>query len=292
MILPKQDFELLFQLHHSLFVFANVQFQIVENIDTINKFMKLDMIDKVKVRNSIYENIDILKDFYKENPFNFAERDLKIVLDWKYFIKDRFIAFKQMKKYCTFLHDQGAESKVYGVLGLTESLDEKIDRFPKLIETVLLPFKNYIIHDGYFSQYGIYWGSNIRTAMKEEYNKAVAKYGIIEQLPFKPPAQHDMLVGQLQYYMKSEKNIAFYADEIDLLIGNNPDLQEIYHHEFAKVSFKKYKKRLKELGITTGWIAMLDDMIIASGITEEKLKATVNDMIAEHMQMNVIYFKL
>lgn len=290
MKLTKEDLQLFYKLHPALLLFTNQETQTIQNVNNMQKFMKLDINNKAKIRNELYKNIDILNKFYEENPFNFTERELRIVLDWKNNIKGKFFVYNQYKKYCAFIFDDDDVTKTYGVIGLSNSFGEMIERFPVLIETVLLPFKNQIIYDGFYSPYSIYFGPNIRAELKEKYEESTAKYGIIEQLPFHLPSKHDSNIGLLKLYLKNEVNMEYYEEEINELLENNKDLIKIYHQEYGKIYFKKHKKRLKELGISKGWFAVFYDTIIASGKTEEIVKEIVEDLITKDKIGYITYF--
>ncbi|MDY6934724.1 MAG: hypothetical protein SVZ03_10975 [Spirochaetota bacterium] len=292
MKLAKEDLQLFYKLHPALLLFTNQEAQVIQNVNDLQQFWDLDINDKAKIRNELYNNIDIINKLYENNPFSFTERELRIVLDWKNYIKGEFIVYNQYKKYCAFTCDDDNLTKTYGVIGLSNSFDEIIEEFPILVKTVLLPFKNQIIYDGFFSPYSIYFGPNIRAELKEKYEVSKAKYGIIERLPFHPPSKHESNIGLLKLYLKNEANIEHYEYEIKELLESNKDLIEIYHQEYGKTHFKKHKKRLKELGISKGWFAVFDDTIIASGKTEEKVKEIINDLISNDKLGYITFFKM
>jgi hypothetical protein len=60
-------------------------------------------------------------------------------------------------------------------------------QLPFLCKTILLPFKGQIIYDGLLSGYNITFGSGIRRRLKDSYNDAKKRQGIITSLP--PPAE-------------------------------------------------------------------------------------------------------
>ena len=64
----------------------------------------------------------------------------------------KFYVFRYLKKYTVFLTSGGSPNKAYGVLGLADPMEQVIGPYlPRLITTVLLPFKGRIIYDGLIS---------------------------------------------------------------------------------------------------------------------------------------------
>ena len=97
-----------------------------------------------------------------------------------------FYVYRCLKKYTVFL-TTGEPVVAYGVLSLMDSLEDLIGhRLPHLCKTVLLPFKGRIVYDGMLAGYNITFGSGIRRRLKESYDDAKERQGIITTLP--PPA--------------------------------------------------------------------------------------------------------
>jgi hypothetical protein len=71
---------------------------------------------------------------------------------------------------------------LYGVLGLTDGLDEIIDPdfLPVAVKAVLLPFKGQIIYDGLFNTYSVSFGSGIRGDLNQTYQRVKQTEGITE----------------------------------------------------------------------------------------------------------------
>ena len=103
------------------------------------------------------------------------------------FIKARFVIVRHLKKYSVFLtFDEPA--KLYGVCGITNPLSDLVPKemLPHMIETTLLPFNGKIIYDSLFSSFNISFGSGYRRSLKEAYNEAKAKTGIIVDMSIPP----------------------------------------------------------------------------------------------------------
>ena len=97
-----------------------------------------------------------------------------------------FYVYRCLKKYTVFLTTR-EPVVAYGVLSLTDPLEELIGhRLPHLCKAVLLPFKGRIVYDGMLAGYNVHFGGGIRRRLKESYDDAKRRMGIITSLP--PPA--------------------------------------------------------------------------------------------------------
>ena len=101
-----------------------------------------------------------------ENPAQLSADELEIVDSWQHALVGKFYVLRHLSKYTVFFGiSSGAPSKAYGVLGLADPLEEVIGPYlPRLITTVLLPFKGRIIFDGLVSGYNITFGTVNRRA--------------------------------------------------------------------------------------------------------------------------------
>ena len=64
-------------------------------------------------------------------------------------------------------------------------------------------------------------------------------------------------------FLKSEYSRDFHYEEIQEKIQNNPDLMALFSQEMRRVQARKYRKKLKEIGIKEGWFAIIEGIIIA-----------------------------
>jgi hypothetical protein len=179
-LLPEEAtlfYKLLFHLQYYVLINSD------DNKQNISKkeYIAFPVNKKMKYRNDLWSNNDWIDKYVNLNPDNFVEEELEIIEKWKNRVNDKFFIERCLKKYAVFISGQ---SKVYGVVGITEDIDEIIspNEIPAYIETVLLPFKNKIIYDGLFSRYAMSFGRGIREMFKETYNKAKVENQIILKL--------------------------------------------------------------------------------------------------------------
>ncbi len=179
MKLSTTDATLFFDLLWMLQFFVNQRMDIIANIDSVDEYKECSQEDKVKVRQALFDQPELILAFVNENPFNLSPEELNIVSQWQYFVKEEFYIERYLKSHAIFIG-----KKVYGVLGLTQDIEDIIPkhRLPFMLKTVLLPFKDCIVYDGLFESYNVYFGSGIKSDLKECYLKAKQKGAIIVSL--------------------------------------------------------------------------------------------------------------
>lgn len=253
--------------------------------------MALPPNEKVKVRDQLYKNIEFIDTFSIENPFAFSSGEVEIVQNWKHYIRGQFYLFRHLKKYSIFLNSV-SPPMAYGVLSISDSLKDLFPFVPVMVETILLPFKNQIIYDGYIGAFNISFGGGIRSSFKDSYNEAKTAHGIIETLPFEPKSNRQTDEDKLKYYLKSERNRDYHWGEIQELIEKDPKLMVTYHQEMGKVNARTYGKRLHEMGLNNAWFGILNGIIIASGISKENLEQNLKGIVPSYKKEYVYLYQL
>jgi len=291
MKLEKEDVELFYKLHPYLLLFVNEKFKLLEHIKTVKDILDSSMKEKVKIRELLYQNRELIEEFVKNNPYEFNEEELSIVKSWKEFVSGKFYIIRHLKKYSVFLSSE-SEDKAYGVKGLFNSFDEIVgNTLPIMIEAVLLPFKGEIIYDGIFLGYNISFGSGLRRSFNESYEEAKAKYGIISSLKSSNELEQSD-EDKLKFYLKNQTNRQNYQTQIKELINKNRDLLILYHQELGKVHSKSYSKQLRNLGFSNLWFAILSGIIIASGRTRQDLEHLLDNITPLHQRPLTYIFHL
>ncbi len=291
MKLPEEDLELFYKLHPALLFYVNQQLKIICKVSTVDEFMRLSLKEKVKIRNALYDHIELIDSFLKENPFSFSPDELTLVHSWKDFVRGTFYIFKYLKKYAVFL-DTGTPPKACGVLALTDTFDEILgSHLPIMVEAVLLPFKGQIIYDGMMSPYSIAFGAGIRRDLNDAYQEAKSRFGIITSLPFSTE-QKQSDADRLRFYLKSERNREIYREEIVELVNSDPSLLMLYHQEMGKINARSYGKHLRGIGFTDVWFAILEGTIIAGGKTKDELERILQEILPIGKESFVYIFHL
>ncbi|MEW6521232.1 MAG: hypothetical protein AB1461_17670 [Thermodesulfobacteriota bacterium] len=179
MKLPETDAKLFFQLMWALQFYVNQKFRI-HDCKCLEDYAGSAAEQKFKVREALYQNVELFDSFVQENPQNFSTENLAIISGWKKCIKGSFFIERLRKEYAVFIKDDN----VYGVLGITQSFDELIDKtnLPIYVDAVLLPFRGGIVYDGLLQFRNIFFGGGIKRNLKETYLRAKQNNRIIVSL--------------------------------------------------------------------------------------------------------------
>jgi hypothetical protein len=170
MKLTNEEADLFYDLMWSLQCFVNDKLNIVPEATKLHQYIDLPKEEKYLIREKIFEQPNLIDEYVEKNPDKLEEKKLSMVKDWKKFIKGGFYIERYLKNHAILVDD----IDVYGVCGLYEGFDEMIhkSRLPFHINTVLLPFQGRIVYDGFMTSYNVFFGSGIKSSLKESYMKA------------------------------------------------------------------------------------------------------------------------
>lgn len=198
MKLSREDADLFFRLMWELQFFVKEQLGMLpEYRDVASYKQDCSFEGKAQVRDALYDNPHLIKQFVQKNPQGLSLEELAIVLGWQRFLRGEFFIERLLKKYAIFI-PMGEDKQVYGVLGLYQSLGEIVppSQLPKAVKAVLLPFKGKIIYDGMFNAYSVYFGGHYTADLKERYLVAKQNNRIVESFdaaPASKPAKSKVL---------------------------------------------------------------------------------------------------
>ena len=186
MKLTFDESNLFYDLYAALLSFVNQKLKVsVEQFSNAREYTSTPPEARVAVRDALFAHRELIDEFVKENPADLSTDQLEIVGSWKHAIVGKFYIFRYLAKYTVFLTSGGAPNKAYGVLGLTDPMEEVIGpNLPRLITAVLLPFQGKIIYDGLVSGYNITFGGGVKRSLNEDYKQAKEAFGIITSLPY------------------------------------------------------------------------------------------------------------
>jgi hypothetical protein len=291
MNISESDVKLFYRLYHSLLLYVNNRYKILEGLHKPADLHKLNLDDLEKLKDKLYGSPDLIDSFVKDNPENLLSDDLEIVSAWKNFVRGRFHIVRHLKNYTVFL-DWRQNPRAYGVMGMVTSLEEMMGpNLPRMVDATLLPFKNQIIYDGTLLSFNVLFGSGIRRSINDSYSQAKS-LGIITTLPNSSKDIQSDDSEILRVYLKTEYSRDVHHEEIWELIGKNPDLMVIYCEEMGKVHARTYRKNLKIVGIVEGWFALIDGMIIAGGKTRGEAERISKSLLPPEKMKLVYIFNL
>jgi hypothetical protein len=183
MLLSRDDVELFFKLHRSLMHFVNERLSIVPDVASPDEFGALPPKARLAVRKAFLNRLDLIESFVDENPASLSDDEIDLVLPWCYQVSGTLYAFRQLKNYMVFL-SSGDPPTAYGVVALSEPFEDVIGPcLPRMIETVLMPFKGKIIYDGLLSGFNVSFGGGMKRMLNDSYRRAKEGRGIVTSLP-------------------------------------------------------------------------------------------------------------
>ena len=292
MRLSKEDVKLFYRLYNPLLVYVNKKFKIIKGIDSPEDFKKFSIEEINKFRDRLYKYPELINSFVAENPLNFSTNELEMLNSWKEFVKGKFLIFRYLKNYTVFL-DADESPKAYGVLALNTAFEEMVGSYlPVMVEAVLLPFNDKIIYDSIFFPYSMTLGGGVRRSFNDAYQEAKSRFGIITSLPFSIEKVEQSDADKLRFYLRSKRNREMYWEEIEEVINKDPSLLTLYHQEMGKIHARTYGKRLREIGLTNAWFAILEGVTIASGVTKNEVERILRCILPTGKRKFVYIFRL
>jgi hypothetical protein len=175
---------LFYKLYAALCSYANGKLNVVQGqFSDPEQFTSVPPEIRLKVRDALYAQPELIDQFVQENPAQFPAEDLAIVASWKHAVIGDFYVFRYLKQYAVFLKAE-APMKAYGVLALATPFEEVVGAYlPVLVKGVLLPINGRIIYDGLLSTYRITFGPGIKRSLNADFKRTKETYGIITSLP-------------------------------------------------------------------------------------------------------------
>lgn len=189
MLLERHDCESFFRLHQTLMFFVNGRLKVLpDEIATPDHFAALSPATRLKVRDALTANLELIDAFAAENPAHLPDDELDIVRAWRHLVAGKFYLYRELKAHAVFLSTTDPPV-AYGVLALSQPFEELLGPYlPVLTDTALLPFKGRIVYDGLLTGYNVSFGPGVRRSLDEAYREAKARQGGVTSLPPSAPA--------------------------------------------------------------------------------------------------------
>jgi len=291
MRLPASEVARFYTLYPAVLLYANQQLGLARQVTTIPQILAMPEEEQYALRAAFYGHRELIDAFVHTNPQQFSDADLALVESWKHFVQGQFYVFRHLKLYTVFL-EASDTPKAYGVLALHDDFTDLFPHVPRLIDTVLLPFHHQITYDGQCRYYNIFFGRGITSRLNDSYQLAKAHDGIITSLPVeaRPDAPRDE--EQLQFYLRNARHREMYANEIVALVQKNRSLETLYHQEMGRVHARTYSQRLRDIGLSGVWFAILEGITIASGRTRQEVEQAVQRIVPQHQRPFVYTFEV
>jgi hypothetical protein len=244
--LNKFDRDEFLYIQKQLILFTNEKFKIYDKFKTLKDIVNLSREDIeqgiLPIRKEMYDASHI-QDFCEKN--NVIEPIQKtLVKSWSMAYTDDFYIVRHLKDSTLLL--TGNEKKLYRVVGISNGLNEFFpdQALPIVIRTTLLPFKQQIVYDGFFSFHPIYFGGNITKRLKQVYTDIKGEKGVILQ------PEENIFLGDLEprkpdgeaikFFIKQELKSNHFPSKAWELANKSPKNRLLFEHEYARI-FAKYQ---------------------------------------------------
>ena len=90
MRLSKPDAQLFFELSTPLHFFVNQQLHLLSDVHSLDDYIACDTQQQLQVRDALYQNIELIDAFIRQNPNDFPDDKLAIIAEWKHFVAGDF----------------------------------------------------------------------------------------------------------------------------------------------------------------------------------------------------------
>jgi len=170
MTLTDIEYKTFLKIHIDFLFFVGQKSKIIDDTIDIKKFVDTNFSVKLKCRDFFLDHKDLLDDYLTTNFDKLTTEQISILTGFKKAITSDFVIFKCLTNNAIFVDTK--DNKFYAVKALGDSFDHFFDRFPVLVKTTLLPFKDKIVYDGFIRPTGIHFSSGMTSTMKEEYKLA------------------------------------------------------------------------------------------------------------------------
>lgn len=148
MILNNEQNDCFFDTMDSLLYYVNERFRVVEGF-TLDFASALDDVKGSLVAHTLWENIEIIDEFVRDNPHRLSQRCLDVALGWKNALPGLYTLVRYQGGRAVLMGEAG----VFSVAGVTFELEGEIGPAPAYVELVLLPFDDLIVYDGFLQAY-------------------------------------------------------------------------------------------------------------------------------------------
>ena len=148
MILNDEQNSRFFDTMDALLYYVNDRFRVVESF-TLDYSNPLDDVKSSLVARTLWENVEVIDDFVRENPYGLSKSCLETARAWKSALPGFFTLVRYQSGRALLMNEAG----VFSVCGITNELEGEIGPAPAYVELVLLPFDNVIVYDGFLQSY-------------------------------------------------------------------------------------------------------------------------------------------
>ena len=180
MIMMPEDRNLFLKTHLDLLFFVGLKKKVFPSSTSMSMYLKTDTQTKFICRQEMYKDVEIIDEYLASNFDHLDENEISIINGLKKRDEGDFMILKCLQRHAVFISLD--TENVYSVGAISDPFTFFFDYFPVIVTTILIPFKNYIIYDGFFQSKNIRFGSGIRHSFNDIYKAAKRNKQIISYL--------------------------------------------------------------------------------------------------------------
>lgn len=290
MRLSDEDVELYYRLMWGLLYYTNQRHHVMKALDGPD-LRDRDPHEVSRLNELLFSHPGLMDSFVDENPLDLAPEELDIVRGWKRFIDDRFLVVEHAKEH-SVLVTVGDDMRAYGVVGLNDGMREIVgDRLPRFVETIILPFKGRIVYCGLLGYINVLIGPTMRRGIMAEYKRARSRFGVITSLDGPVEERGSADEEMLRYYLGSERRRKEHWHDIADILERRPGLKDVCSQELGRSYARTVRKRLKGLGAGPAWFAAFEELVVASGASEEDAMERARVVVGDERMTGVHVFR-
>ena len=173
LILNNEQNDRFFDTMDSLLFYVNERFRVVEGF-TLDYGNMLDDVKAALVARTLWENVEIIDDFVRDNPYRLSQACLDTALAWKNALPDLYALVRYQSGRAVVMGEAG----VFSVCGVTLELEGEIGPAPAYVDLVLLPFDDLIVYDGFLQAYDTDGSPAEAQHIQDEFENRCAHDGI------------------------------------------------------------------------------------------------------------------
>jgi hypothetical protein len=285
-----EEYEAFIRTRLPLLLYAARRMGLDKGATTVEALKELSSRDRFAISVALCDHPDIMDDYLRENPDGLSAEDLGLVDGYRHALHGDFIILRHLRRH-TVLVGGDDPPVAYGVIGLTEELEDVFPDPPVMVETVLLPFRGKITFDGIIFQAPVSFGPGVRSGFEQEYRDARARFGIVMSLPFSLQERALTDEARLRALTRSWRGVRENWEAIREIFIKDQALFVLYHQRLGMLAARDHRKRLREESITEGWFATLDGTLVGGGTTREDVERTVEALVPRYKREHVHIYK-
>ena len=165
MVLTRLQRRRFFALFDPLTLYANSRLEVVDDNELRGRGPAgLDDQAQGRVARELWQNLNVIDDFVRENPFELTAGELDIVASWREGLSDLFVIDFFPDGELRFINGGYA----FEVSGISKEIIEMVGELPAAVQTTLLPFDDTIVFAEYLALMSVAFSDSMLDLFERE----------------------------------------------------------------------------------------------------------------------------